>query len=80
MTCTRVGEATVCGEAYEEVTREDWEERWCFRHRGRAMFQYVVTRPVDRMSWYGPNPRIECSECGATDGDCGFNQTREWEG
>lgn len=71
---------TICGEKTREVSRvPDGDPRWCFRHRAIAVFEKVVTAPVDPHSYYGPNVRIECAHCKAINGDLGFGRWREWD-
>jgi hypothetical protein len=63
----------------EEVTREpNGEPRYCFRCRKVQPFAYVVSRPIDRMSYYGPSARIECAACHLVDGDMFPGRWREW--
>ena len=68
----------VCGENYAEIHRESVGERWCFECRKRTEYFYVVSAPVDPMSWYGPNPAYECGSCGK-DGYCFPGTWIEWE-
>lgn len=81
MTCVSDGKVTVChGPRMVEVKRvPDGEERWCFRCRKRSLFEFVVDAPTE-ISYYGPNPRIECVGGHHEDGDMFPGRFREWEG
>lgn len=63
-----------------EVRRESEGVRWCFGCRKRREFFFVVTEPVRRLSYYGPNPSIRCGTCDLVDGDLFPGRSREWEG
>jgi hypothetical protein len=66
-------------EPYELVSEEpNGEVRWCFVCRKRVPFVLRIMRPVDRMSYYGPNASVKC-ERGHQDGDCFPGTYREWE-
>jgi hypothetical protein len=70
----------ICHESMEEVIRKpDGVARWCFHCRKVRDFLYVVTRPTDRMSYYGPNPSVRCASCNTDDGDCFPGRYRIWE-
>lgn len=77
-TMTRVGNAIICREPMEEIHRESVGERWCFCCRKQREFHYVIDAPI-AMSYYGPNPYIQCSECRTMDGDLFPGRSREWE-
>ena len=66
-------------EPYETLSeRPDGEVRWCFYCRKRVAFVRTIKRPVDPMSYYGPNATIKC-ERGHDDGDLFPGSYREWE-
>ncbi len=75
----RSGGLTMCFEPMEDVKREPDGDRWCFRCRKRREFVFVVSRPVDPMSYYGPNYSIECTVCHLGGGDLFPGREREWE-
>lgn len=51
------------GPAMEEVRREPWETRWCFKCRKVRKHDAVVYAPTEP-SYYGPHVSVECEGCG----------------
>ena len=67
--CTPIGYVgVICGTRMRERFRDSEGVAWCFHCRKRCDMQRVVRVP-DGDSWYGPTVHIECSGCGAIDGD-----------
>ena len=56
--CAQGPHVVICGTRMKEVRRESRGERWCFYHRRREEFFFVVNAP-DGMSYYDPSPSIE---------------------
>lgn len=52
------GEAVICGTRMREYSRRSEGERWCFYHRRRHEFWWVVMVP-DGFSYYGPTAHME---------------------
>ena len=71
------GSVVICGTDMEEVRRDSWGIKWCFRCRARHEFWFVVMAPVDKWSYYGPHGEIHGVKRGCTDLFPGW--TREWE-
>ena len=61
----------------EEVRRDALDVRWCFTCRDRRQFMFVVKRPTEPLSYYGPIGEVMCSRCGTINGDLGFGRERE---
>lgn len=70
--------AHICYGPPMKVIRDevDGDGRWCFRCRKRTEFRYIVRAPAE-ISYYGPNPSIECVD-GHVDGDMFPGDFREW--
>ena len=66
----------ICGTRMKEHSRRPLGERWCFRHRRRHNFDWVVMAP-DGLSYYGPHVEIQGEASDCTDLFPGW--TREWE-
>jgi hypothetical protein len=49
--------------AMEEVRREHWQTRWCFKCRKRLRQDAVLMAPVEP-DYYGPHWKVECEGCG----------------
>ena len=47
----------------EEYHREPESVRWCFKCRKHLLHELVCRRPIDRMSYYGPQADLECVGC-----------------
>lgn len=62
--CVTDGPVTICGTKYEEYSRDSMGVRWCFHHRRRHEFFWVVMSPAGR-SYYGPHASVcgETSDC-----------------
>jgi hypothetical protein len=75
--CVGDSNLVVCGTRMKEYSRTSEGIRWCFACRKRVEFQRVVTIP-DGMSYYGPSISIDCTNCGAYDGDLFPGRYREW--
>lgn len=68
---------TICRTEMREVSRESWDERFCFICRTRRDFEWVVMETVEP-SYYEPSHRVQCGTCHTTDGDCFPGRSREW--
>lgn len=62
--CATDGTIAICGTRMREHSRRSEGERWCFHHRRRHEFWWVVDVP-DGPSYYGPNAYMA-----GTDRDC----------
>ena len=62
--CASDGSLSICGTRMTEYSRESIGMRWCFRHRKREPFYWVVMVP-DGLSYYGPSAEVvgPTSEC-----------------
>lgn len=56
--CATDGSLTICGTSMVEYSRESMGLRWCFHHRKREEFFWVVSVP-DGLSYYGPSAGVE---------------------
>lgn len=56
--CATDGAVAICGTRMREHSRRSEGERWCFHHRRRHEFWWVVMVP-DGPSYYGPSARME---------------------
>ncbi len=63
---TTDGTVTICGTHMREYSRRSEGDRWCFHHRRRHEFWWVVTVP-DGESYYGPGARMEGLDRDCTD-------------
>jgi hypothetical protein len=53
-----IGVGVICGTRMKEYSRTSEGEKWCFYHRQRHEFWWVVMVP-DGLSHYGPTARME---------------------
>ena len=75
-----IDNVTICYDPTEEIRRENnGEPRWCFRCRKVRVFEFIVRRPIDPESYYGPHWGIYCGTCGLNDGDLFPGRIREWD-
>jgi len=56
--CETDGNIAICGTSMREYSRRSEGERWCFYHRRRHEFWWVVMVPAG-MSYYGPTAHME---------------------
>lgn len=56
--CETDGDLTLCGTEMIEYSRESQGERWCFTHRMREEFFWIVMVPAG-LSYYGPTAHME---------------------
>lgn len=57
--CSGIGHGAItCGTRMIERSRESMGEKWCFYHRRRHEFWWVVMVP-DGMSYHGPSGHTE---------------------
>lgn len=67
----------ICGTRMKEHSRNSLGDKWCFQCRKRVEFELVVMMP-DGDSYYGPSASIDCTNCGAIDGDLFPGWNRDW--
>ena len=56
--CEDNGSVVICGTDMVESSRESQGDRWCFHHRKRHEFWWVVMVPTG-LSYYGPTAHME---------------------
>ena len=65
MTCREIDRGFICGpSAWVELSRQRDQVRWCFACRQHTPHDLIVEgEPPEAMSYYEPNPRLDCSVC-----------------
>ncbi|MGC0144444.1 hypothetical protein [Pseudactinotalea sp. Z1732] len=74
--CTSGDGFAMSGTRMKEHSRESMGDRWCFHHRRRHEFFWVVMAP-DGLSYYGPHVEVHGETRDCTDLFPGW--TRTWE-
>ena len=74
--CESSGGLSMSGTRMKERSRESMGDRWCFHHRRRHEFFWVVMVP-DGLSYYGPHVEVRGETRDCTDLFPGW--TRTWE-
>lgn len=62
MTCTTVGNLTICHTPMKEIRRTKDRVRWCFKCRKHLPHDWIVLDTVEP-SYYEPIGRFDCSGC-----------------